>query len=391
MKTLLLSLLCVFVWSQHTEGFTDQQVTLGQSVTVTYLTQEDSEGSGSGSGLDSVLLLVCQTTESLTDKQVNLGQNVTLDCQIDVKDVYWVFQKLTDSPVLILRTFSSGFTSSVIQDERFKDKYSSLTLSRLCISNITIDKLGIYYCVKKTVSGLKLSNGTRLYITEAARDQNHTEVNNNSQCPNTPQALIVLYAILSIVIFLAIIVLLVCQTTESLTDKQVNLGQNVTLDCQIDVSDVYWVFQKLTDSPVLILRTFLSGFTSSLIQDERFKDKYSSLTLSHLFISNITIDKLGIYYCVKTTVSGLRLSNGTRLYITVLLIFKLKKPTKSRQHRQNVEPEQLEDFNAAQYSEIELPTYSREENPKRINGTYVLLQKPKPHQRVQHNMNLQSC
>ncbi|XP_048038686.1 uncharacterized protein LOC125263655 isoform X1 [Megalobrama amblycephala] len=156
----------------------------------------------------TVLLLVCQTTESLTDEQVNLGQNMTLDCQIDVKEIYWVFQKLTDSPVLILRTFSSGSTKPVFYDERFKDKYSSLTLSRLFINNITIDELGIYYCVKTTRSGPQLSNGTRLYITEAVRDHNQTEVNNNSQCPNTPQALIVLYAILSIVIFLAIIGLL---------------------------------------------------------------------------------------------------------------------------------------------------------------------------------------
>ncbi|XP_048038684.1 uncharacterized protein LOC125263653 [Megalobrama amblycephala] len=229
--------------------------------------------------------------------------------------------------------------------------------------------------------------------------------------------------------------LLVCQTTESLTDKQVNLGQNVTLDCQIDVKEIYWVFQKLTDSPVLILRTFTSGSPIPLIYDERFKDKYSSLTLSWLFISNVTIDELGIYYCVKTTGSGPQLSNGTRLYINItesaqdhnqtenknqpqcektlkidnrltvtsfllnivliiattgLLIHKFKKSTKSRQYHQNVEPEQLEDFNTAQYSEIELPTYSREENPKQINGTYVLLQKPKSHPRVQHNVNLQS-
>lgn len=39
----------------------------------------------------------------------------------------------------------------------------------------------------------------------------------------------------------------------------------------------------------------------------------------------------------------------TKIYCAtlVLLIFKLKKPTKSRHHRQNVEPEQLEDFNNA--------------------------------------------
>ncbi|KAK7126637.1 hypothetical protein R3I94_017970 [Phoxinus phoxinus] len=224
--------------------------------------------------------------------------------------------------------------------------------------------------------------------------------------------------------------LLVCQTTESFRDERVNLGENVTLVCQIAVNDIYWVFQKLTDPPVLIMRTFTSESTSAQFYDARFKDKYLSLTLSRLFISNITIDELGIYYCIKT--GPTQLSDGTRLYITEsaqdhnltenknqpqkdcektpiltvtsfilnivliiaiigLLILKLKKPTKSRQDRQNVEPVQLEDFNTAQYSEIELPTYSREENPKQINGTYALLQKPKPHHRVQHNVNLQSC
>ncbi|XP_039538179.1 uncharacterized protein LOC120486310 [Pimephales promelas] len=226
--------------------------------------------------------------------------------------------------------------------------------------------------------------------------------------------------------------LLVCQTTASLIDKRVNLGENVTLDCQTDVKEIYWFFQKRTDSPLLILRTFTSHHASSQFNEERFKVKYSSLTLSRLFISNITIDELGIYYCIKSG-SPLQLSNGTRLYISEniqddnqtenknrpqcektptiddlptvtsfilnfvliitiigLLTLKLKKPTKSRQHRQNVEPVQLEDFNAAQYSEIELPTYSREGKPKQINGTYALLQMPKRH-RVKHNLNLQSC
>ncbi len=106
---------------------------------------------------------MCLTTESLTDKRVNLGENVTLDCQIGVKEIYWVFQKLTDSPVLILRTFSTDSTSSFIQDQRLKDKYSTLTLSRLFISNITINESGIYYCVTRNQS-LQISDGTRLYI-----------------------------------------------------------------------------------------------------------------------------------------------------------------------------------------------------------------------------------
>ncbi|XP_016129985.1 uncharacterized protein [Sinocyclocheilus grahami] len=148
-------------------------------------------------------LLVCQTTESLTDKRVNLGQNVTLDCQIDVKDIYWVFQKGTDSPVLILRTFSSESTISRLKNQSLKNKYSSLTLSRLFISNVTINELGIYYCVK-TGSFLQLSDGIRLDII-AAQDQNQTELNNQSQHPKTQQALIVLYVILNIVMFSAVI------------------------------------------------------------------------------------------------------------------------------------------------------------------------------------------
>ncbi|XP_059399458.1 uncharacterized protein LOC132131450 [Carassius carassius] len=212
-----------------------------------------------------------------------------------------------------------------------------------------------------------------------------------------------------------------CQTKESLIVKRVNLGENVTLDCQIDVKEMYWIFQKLTDSPVLILRTFTSDSTSSKIQDEKLKDKYSSLTLSRLFIRNITINEIGIYYCAKTG-TPLQLSNGTHLYttesvhdqnkteynnhiqqycgtepnfhkiltiasfvlnavliiaLTGLLILKLKKPRKSR--TQIVKPVSLEDLTSAEYSEIEPSTNYRGENPIQINSTYELLQNPKPH------------
>uniref|UniRef100_A0A8C2CPY7 Immunoglobulin domain-containing protein n=1 Tax=Cyprinus carpio TaxID=7962 RepID=A0A8C2CPY7_CYPCA len=114
-------------------------------------------------------LLVCQTTESLTDKLVNLGENVTLDCQIDVEEIYWVFQKPSDAPVMILRIFSSDATPYV-QDQRLKDKYSSLTSSNLFIINITVHELGIYYCVKPGII-LQISNGTRLYINDEELEQ----------------------------------------------------------------------------------------------------------------------------------------------------------------------------------------------------------------------------
>ncbi|NP_001373764.1 uncharacterized protein LOC101882843 precursor [Danio rerio] len=226
------------------------------------------------------------------------------------------------------------------------------------------------------------------------------------------------------VLLLLVYLLLWCQTTGSLTDKRVNLGENVTLDCQIGVKEMYWVFQKLIDSPVLILRTYSSESTAPRLLEERFRGKYSSLTYSRLFISNITIDELGIYYCLNRNNTGIQLSSGIRLNITEstkdhnqnecnkhqpqvdksletqkiltaasfllntvliiaiigLLMSKLKKPTKSRQQCQNVPLEPLEDLNA-QYSEIELPTHVSTESPHQVNGTYVLLQKPRPQTR----------
>lgn len=149
------------------------------------------------------LLLWCQITEGLFDKRVNLGENVTLDCQIDVKEMFWVFQKLTDAPVLILRTFSTESTVSHILEERFRNKYSSLTLSRLFISSITIDEIGVYYCIKRDSTTIKFSNGTRLYITE---DKSQTKPN-ESHYQTTQEALIVLYIILNIMMFSAVIAL----------------------------------------------------------------------------------------------------------------------------------------------------------------------------------------
>ncbi|XP_026110468.1 uncharacterized protein LOC113083700 isoform X1 [Carassius auratus] len=153
-------------------------------------------------------LLVCQTTESLTDKLVNLGANVTLDCPIDVKDIYWVFQKLTDSPLLILRTF----TTQSKTDKRLRNKYSSLTFSRLFIMNVTMNELGIYYCVKPDKT-LQISNGTRLYITEVSQDDSSNTTlpiteSLRSHNPPQDQIPIIILSLLTVALFAAVIGLL---------------------------------------------------------------------------------------------------------------------------------------------------------------------------------------
>ncbi|KAG1945961.1 hypothetical protein F2P79_013618 [Pimephales promelas] len=100
------------------------------------------------------------------------------------------------------------------------------------------------------------------------------------------------------------------------------------------------------------MRTFTSHSTVSQYYEERFKVKYSSLTLSRLFISNITIDELGIYYCVKTG-PALQLSNGTRLYISGVLQIKLQVCKKTHQQYQDEELEQLYSTNDEEFSEVE--------------------------------------
>ncbi|KAI7791271.1 hypothetical protein IRJ41_014242 [Triplophysa rosa] len=147
------------------------------------------------------LLLCCQTTESLTLKRVILGGNVTLDCELDNKEIYWVFMTPPESLVVILRTFTADSIKPAFYDQRLKSKYSSKTLSRLFISCITKDELGIYYCEKVDTTGLQLSNGTKLYTTEENDQPQHMQHNTTT----THSALTLTSISLNVLLFITII------------------------------------------------------------------------------------------------------------------------------------------------------------------------------------------
>ncbi|KAL1251569.1 hypothetical protein QQF64_019365 [Cirrhinus molitorella] len=86
MKTLLLSMLCLFVWNQ--------------------------------------------STEALTDQQVVLGQNATLSCEFKCNAAIWFLLKLPARPMMILRTFASNDkTETDYYDENFRNKYLEVTVS----------------------------------------------------------------------------------------------------------------------------------------------------------------------------------------------------------------------------------------------------------------------
>ncbi|KAI2650808.1 Ig kappa chain V-III region [Labeo rohita] len=76
-----------------------------------------------------------------------------------------------------------------------------------------------------------------------------------------------------------------------------NLGQNASINCDLEEKEIYWMLLKLPNPPVMI------------------HSKYSVQPKHHLFIRNVTIDKFCVYYCMSTEAPP-KFSSGTRLHIT---------------------------------------------------------------------------
>ncbi|XP_052446809.1 uncharacterized protein LOC127988218 isoform X2 [Carassius gibelio] len=108
-----------------------------------------------------------------------------------------------------------------------------------------------------------------------------------------------------------------CRAAETLTDHLTDLGQNVTINCDLDETDVNWLLLKLPDPPVLILLSFNTSAT--FYYSKTFQQKYSVSGYHRLFINNVTLDDLGLYYCVTSAIEKYKppkYSDGTRLHIT---------------------------------------------------------------------------
>ncbi|KAG1927253.1 hypothetical protein F2P79_024391 [Pimephales promelas] len=151
------------------------------------------------------LLIWCEAAETLTDQLTDLGLNVSINCDFDVKEVYWLLQKLPDSPVGIL---ISSTTSSIHHySKAFRQKYSVQSNHRLFINNVTIDDLGLYYCVTKD-GPPKYSDGTRIHIsgpTPTAEIQNQTAVKIIERNQTHWQIIILISALLNAVLIIVII------------------------------------------------------------------------------------------------------------------------------------------------------------------------------------------
>ncbi|XP_036417722.1 uncharacterized protein LOC118801522 [Colossoma macropomum] len=128
------------------------------------------------------LLLLCGAAEGFIDKLVDLGQNVTLNCEIDIRDVYWFLMKPSQPPLYILRSFAKASTVPVYSNSSFSKRFSLQINSSLVIHNITLNELGIYYCILNETPP-KISTGIRILHT----NDHHNQTVENQQLRNETQ------------------------------------------------------------------------------------------------------------------------------------------------------------------------------------------------------------
>ncbi|KAL6462011.1 hypothetical protein MHYP_G00301560 [Metynnis hypsauchen] len=104
------------------------------------------------------------------------------------------------------------------------------------------------------------------------------------------------------------------EAVKGLKIVKVELGQNVTVNCDLSSTELYWYMQIQCRAPVLILRAVTVGKRiKPHYENAVLKQKFSLINYS-LLIYNITEEELGDYYCLKPGEPFF--TDGTRLHTT---------------------------------------------------------------------------
>lgn len=107
-----------------------------------------------------------------------------------------------------------------------------------------------------------------------------------------------------------------CRGADGLTGTLVELGQNTTINCSLNIESAYWYIQHQPQPPLAILRSFSNSSPAAFYYNKNYRQKYSLETGNRLFIQNVTVDDCGVFYCAKKEEQSLLFSNGTRLMTT---------------------------------------------------------------------------
>ncbi|XP_046702351.1 uncharacterized protein LOC124383975 [Silurus meridionalis] len=106
--------------------------------------------------------------------------------------------------------------------------------------------------------------------------------------------------------------LVCCGAAEGFTEKLVDLGQTVTLQCEVAVRYVSWFLMKPSEPPMYILRSFSSRILDPDYSNQTLRKIFSVQYNSSLFIHNISTNELGEYHCFKYGLP-FKISPGIRL------------------------------------------------------------------------------
>ncbi|KAM9396911.1 uncharacterized protein ACWYII_032464 isoform 2-T2 [Salvelinus alpinus] len=117
-----------------------------------------------------------------------------------------------------------------------------------------------------------------------------------------------------------------CRGADGLTETLVELGQNATINCSLNIESAYWYIQHQPQPPLAILRSFTSSSPAAFYYNNNYRQKYSLETGNRLFMQNVTVDDCGVFYCAKKEESRLIFSNGTRLMTADKPDIQLSKP-----------------------------------------------------------------
>uniref|UniRef100_A0A4W5RBY4 Immunoglobulin domain-containing protein n=1 Tax=Hucho hucho TaxID=62062 RepID=A0A4W5RBY4_9TELE len=113
---------------------------------------------------------------------------------------------------------------------------------------------------------------------------------------------------------------LLWKTIVLLLHTLVELGQNATINCSLNIESAYWYIQHHPQPPLAILRSFTSSSLVAFYYNNNYRQKYSIETGNRLLIQNVTVDDCGVFYCAKEENDSLLFSNGTRLMTTEVYV-----------------------------------------------------------------------
>ncbi|CAK6979691.1 uncharacterized protein LOC121891725 [Scomber scombrus] len=99
-------------------------------------------------------------------------------------------------------------------------------------------------------------------------------------------------------LWMTLSVFLVCAEADNMREVKVELGQNATLNCSVDISDMYWYMEIHNKFRVNILRTFGKTGDDTEYCFPEFKTKYSVLE-NRLVITNVTAEDCRLYFCAQ--------------------------------------------------------------------------------------------